>query len=177
MTLSTKIEKMVRDHKVEIIDVRFSDPLGVWQHASVPVAELEGVLKNGIGFDGSSIKGFQHIYDSDLILTLDESTAHVDPFMEVSTLTFIANVQEPESGKRYSRDPRFIAEKAEDYLKKSGLADVSYWGPEAEFFVFSHLSYSTDPQNMGFVIDSPEAAWRRGAPSSQRWPCCRKGSP
>lgn len=160
--IPAKIEKLMKEAKPEMIDVRFPDIRGVWQHASVPIAELEGALTDGVGFDGSSITGFQHIYDSDMLLKLDVNTAHIDPFYELPTLVLYGEVSEPESGGAYSRDPRYIAHKAEEYLKKSGIADTSYWGPEAEFFLFSHLSYSTDPHRMGFAIDSPEAIWNSG---------------
>lgn len=160
--IPAKIAKMVTTAKAEMIDIRFVDPMGVWQHASTPIGELESIMENGMGFDGSSIKGFQHIYDSDLILRVDENTARIDPFFTVPTLVFIADVWEPESGLRYSRDPRFVAQKAEEYLKKTGIADVSYWGPEAEFFLFSHLSFTIDPQHMSFRFDSPEAPWNTG---------------
>lgn len=163
MAIPAKIAKLVSAGKAEMIDLRFVDPLGVWQHASAPIGELEGILEDGMGFDGSSIKGFQHIYDSDLLLQVDPSSGHIDPFYRVSTLTFICNVHDPEKGTRYSRDPRFVAEKAEAYLKKSGVAETSYWGPEAEFFLFSHMSFNLDPHQMGFKLDSPEAGWNTGA--------------
>ncbi|UYN90836.1 MAG: type I glutamate--ammonia ligase [Anaerolineales bacterium] len=163
MALPANIEKLIKTHSPKMVDVRFTDPLGVWQHCSVPIDELEGALKSGIGFDGSSIKGFQQIYDSDLLLTLQPDSAQLDPFYQVPTLTFIATIHDPEQGKRYSRDPRYIAEKAEAFLKESGIAETSYWGPEAEFFLFSHLSYSIEPHSMGFDIDSPEASWNTGA--------------
>lgn len=162
MAIPAGIAKMVKDHGAEMIDLRFVDPLGVWQHASAPIGELESILENGMGFDGSSIKGFQHIYDSDLVLKVDEGSAHIDPFYTVPTLTFITTVHDPEAGKRYSRDPRYVAEKAEGFLRKSGVAETSYWGPEAEFFLFSHMSFSLDPHNMGFRLDSPEAGWNTG---------------
>ncbi|UYN89068.1 MAG: type I glutamate--ammonia ligase [Anaerolineales bacterium] len=163
MALPANVEKLIKAHSPKMVDVRFTDPLGVWQHCSVPIDELEGALKSGIGFDGSSIKGFQQIYDSDLLLTLQPDSAQLDPFYQAPTLTFIATIHDPEQGKRYSRDPRFIAEKAEAFLKESGIAETSYWGPEAEFFLFSHLSYSIEPHSMGFDIDSPEASWNTGA--------------
>jgi glutamine synthetase len=163
MAIPAKIEKLVKDHKAEIIDIRFVDPLGVWQHASAPIGELEDILDDGMGFDGSSIKGFQSIYDSDLLLKVEPASAHMDPFYVIPTLTFIATVHDPEKGERYSRDPRYIAEKAETFLKKSGVADTSYWGPEAEFFLFSHMSFSIDPHQMGFKLDSPEAGWNIAA--------------
>ncbi len=160
--IPTNISKLIKSTKPEIIDLRFVDPRGIWQHASAPIGELEGLLEDGMGFDGSSIKGFQHIYDSDLVLRLDTGTAHLDPFYKIKTLVFIASVYDPEKNTRYSRDPRFIAEKAEAYLKRSKIAEVSYWGPEAEFFLFSHLAFSVEPQSMNFAIDSPEAAWKTG---------------
>lgn len=163
MALPANIEKLIKTHNPEMVDVRFTDPLGVWQHTTVPIGELDGVLEEGIGFDGSSIKGFQQIYDSDLLLTIEPKSAHIDPFYKTPTLTFIATVYDPEKGARYSRDPRFVAEKAEAFLKESGVADVSYWGPEAEFFLFSHLSYDINPQKMGFQLDSAEAGWNTGA--------------
>lgn len=163
MALPANIEKLIKTHSPKIVDVRFTDPLGVWQHCSVPIEELDGALKSGIGFDGSSIKGFQQIYDSDLLLTLQPDSAQLDPFYKTPTLTFIATIHDPEQGQRYSRDPRFIAEKAEAFLKESGIAETSYWGPEAEFFLFSHLSYSIEPHSMGFDIDSPEASWNTSA--------------
>ncbi len=163
MALPANIEKLIKTHSPTMVDVRFTDPLGVWQHCTVPIDELVGALKSGIGFDGSSIKGFQQIYDSDLLLTLQPDSAQLDPFYKTPTLTFIATIHDPEQGKRYSRDPRFIAEKAEAFLKESGIAETSYWGPEAEFFLFSHLSYSIDPHHMGFEIDSPEASWNTAA--------------
>ena len=162
MEIPSKIAKSVRERKIEVVDLRFADPKGVWQHASAPIQELETLFKKGMGFDGSSIKGFQNIYDSDLLLMLDPDTGYIDPFLRIPTLVFIADVIEPETRKRYTRDPRFIAEKAEVYLKESGIADLSYWGPEAEFFVFSHISFTIEPQNMSFIIDSPEAAWKTG---------------
>ncbi len=162
MAIQASVAKLVKSGKPEIIDLRFVDPLGSWQHASVPIAELESALSEGIGFDGSSIKGFQHIYDSDLLLTLDPETARMDPFYETPTVSFICDVYDPEKKERYSRDPRYVAQKAESYLKKTGIADTSYWGPEAEFFLFSHLSFTTDPQHMSFRLDSPEAPWRSG---------------
>lgn len=162
MALPLNVSKLVKTYKPEMIDLRFVDPLGTWQHATIPIAELESALTDGIGFDGSSIKGFQNIYDSDLLLILDPDTARMDPFFETSTIVFITDVFEPEKKVSYSRDPRFVARKAEKYLKKSGVADTSFWGPEAEFFLFNHLSFSTDPYHMEFRLDSPEAPWRSG---------------
>lgn len=160
--ISNALENLVIEKKPEMIDVRFVDINGVWQHATVPIAELESVIDEGVGFDGSSITGFQHIFDSDMLLRVDPKTAHIDPFFERPTLVFYADVFEPDTQKAYSRDPRYIAQKARDYLKSTKIADTSYWGPEAEFFLFSHLSYSNDPELSGFTIDSPEAVWNMG---------------
>jgi glutamine synthetase len=167
MATPANVEKLVKAHNPEIIDIRFADPLGVWQHVSIPIGELDGLLDDGLGFDGSSIKGFQQIYDSDLLLQVVPESAHIDPFYKAPTLTFIATVHDPEKGTRYSRDPRFIAEKAEAFLKASGVAETSYWGPEAEFFLFNHMSYTIDPHKMGFQIDSPEGPWNFGPQEGQ----------
>jgi glutamine synthetase len=167
MATPANIDKLLKSDKPEMIDIRFTDPLGVWQHASAPIGELDDILEDGMGFDGSSIKGFQHIYDSDLLLTVEPDSAHIDPFYKVPTLTFVATVHDPERGTRYSRDPRFVAEKAEAFLKASGVAETSYWGPEAEFFLFSHMSFNIDPHHMAFQIDSPEAHWNSGPMAGQ----------
>lgn len=160
------VYKKIKDHGIEIIDLRFTDVFGLWQHLSTPVRELvdysaleSSMWVDGIGFDGSSIRGFQEIQESDLILLPDPETAFVDPIFKVPTLVLICDVYDPKTHAPYSRDPRFIARKAEAYLAASGVADVSYWGPEAEFFVFDHVTYGTSPQKSGFSIDSQEGGW------------------
>jgi len=149
---------------IQVIDLRFTDIPGVWQHASIPISQFkEKAFTQGIGFDGSSIRGFQAIHESDMLLMPDANTAFVDPFLEVPTLALICNVHDPETRLPYSRDPRYVAEKAEAYLKASGVAETSYWGPEIEFFFFDHVSYDVQPYRMGYAIDSREGIWNTGA--------------
>src|SRR6266436_8903221 len=127
---------LVKKNKVEIVDFKFVDVPGLWQHFSIPAGELTADLfEDGIGFDGSSIRGFQKINESDMLLMPDPETAFMDPFTDVSTLNIICDVEDPITRERYSRDPRNVAKKAEAYLKSQGIADVAYFGPEAEFYV------------------------------------------
>ena len=148
-------------HGVKMVDFKFTDVPGTWQHFSVPLSAFdEDAFEEGLGFDGSSIRGFQEINESDMLLMPDPDTAILDPFTAVPTLSLICDVAEPGATHRpYSRDPRYIARKAEEYLRRSGLADMSYWGPEAEFFVFDSARYAST-QNVQFAeIDSAEAHW------------------
>src|SRR5436305_14471412 len=118
---------------VEVVDVRFVDLPGTWQHFSLPLGELDvDSFKDGLGFDGSSIRGFQSIDESDMLLIPDPESAQMDPFTAVPTLVLICNVKDPATGKWYSRDPRYIAQKAEAYVKKTGIADTIFIGPELE---------------------------------------------
>src|SRR5438876_5366659 len=126
--------KLAKEKGAKIVDLRFIDLPGLWQHFSIPVSELsEGIFEDGLGFDGSSIRGFQSIDESDMLLIPDPNTAVMDPFTAVPTLVLICNVKDPVTGKAYTRDPRYIAQKAEAHLKKTGLADTVYIGPELEF--------------------------------------------
>src|SRR4030088_2064505 len=128
--------KTIKDQNVLMIDLRFTDLPGVWQHFSVrPAAMNIDALNEGIGFDGSSIRGFQEIQESDMLVVPDPTTAFVDPFTAVPTLVLICNIKDPVTGQPYSRDARYIAQKAETHLKRTGIADTAYFGPEAEFFV------------------------------------------
>ncbi len=148
---------------VEIVDVRFCDLPGLMQHFSVPVSELtDEVFEEGYGFDGSSIRGFQEIQESDMILKPDPDTAVIDPFRRHRTLNINCFVHDPITGESYSRDPRFVAKKAEDHLRSTGLADTAYFGPEAEFFVFDDVRFE-QTYNRGFYqVDSVEASWNTG---------------
>ncbi len=149
--------------QVKIVDFRFTDPFGVWHHFSIPAPELsEELFEDGIGFDGSSIRGFQEIHESDMILIPDPETAFVDPFLEVPTLAIICDVHDPVTRQPYSRDPRYVAKKAEAYLKQTGIADVSYWGPEAEFFLFNDVRYSSSANTAFYAVDSVEGWWNSG---------------
>src|SRR5262249_30172812 len=128
--------KSIRDNNVEMIDLRFTDLPGMWQHFSVPPGAVEAdAFAEGIGFDGSSIRGFKQIQESDMLVVPDPTTAFLDPFTQAKTLVLICNIRDPVTGQSYSRDARYIAQKAETYLKGTGKADTAYFGPEAEFFV------------------------------------------
>jgi glutamine synthetase len=155
--------RKARDSGVQVVDVRFTDLLGTWQHFSIPVQELtEGAFEEGLGFDGSSIRGFQAINESDMLLMPDPATAFVDACLKVPTLAIICDVKDPMSGARYSRDPRHVAEKAEQHLVKSGIATTSYWGPEAEFYVFSSVRFDQSANQGFYHIDSDEGIWNSG---------------
>jgi len=155
--------KLVKDNNVKIVDLRFMDLPGLWQHFSVPVHQLtEASFEDGFGFDGSSIRGFQAINESDLIVVPDADTGFLDPFTEVATLALICNVFEPITKQRYARDPRAIAQRAESYLQYSRIADVAYFGAEAEFFIFDDVRFD-QKANCGFYyIDSVEGQWNSG---------------
>ena len=133
--------KIVKDQKVEMIDLRFTDLPGVWQHFSVPPSAVDAdALNEGIGFDGSSIRGFQEIQERDMLVVADPTTAFLDPFAAATTLVLICNIRDPVTGQTYSRDARNIAQKAETYLKRAGIGEAAYFGPEAEFFVRTNMS-------------------------------------
>jgi glutamine synthetase len=157
------VRKLAKEAGVKIVDLKFVDLPGVWQHFSLPVQDLnDDLFSDGIGFDGSSIRGFQLIHESDMLLVCDPETAYVDPVLEIPTLSLICNVLDPITRQRYSRDPRYIAQKAESYLKSIGLADLSYWGPELEFYIFSDVRYDQNAQCGYYFIDSKEAIWNSG---------------
>lgn len=152
-----------KEKVVKIVDFRFVDFLGAWQHFSVPLRELtEEVFKDGYGFDGSSIKGWQAINVSDLLVIPDPTTAVIDPFAEVTTLLLVCDVAEPITKESYTRDPRAVAKKAENYLKSTGLADEARFGPEAEFFVFDDIRYDQQMNRGFYYIDSVEGSWNTG---------------
>jgi len=147
----------------KMVDFRFTDLPGTWQHFSVPVGELtESVFTDGIGFDGSSIRGFQKIHESDMLLFPDPARAFLDPVLEVPTLVVVCDVVDPLTLKPYSRDPRYVARKAEEYLRQSGIAETSYWGPEAEFYIFNSIRYDQNSHEGYYYIDSDEGVWNTG---------------
>ncbi len=149
--------------KVQMVDLRFTDLLGKWHHFSIPSRELtQDLFEEGIGFDGSSIRGFQSIQESDMVLRPDPDTAFVDPFLEVPTLVIVCDVYDPVTFQPYTRDPRHVARKAEAYLKRTGIADTSFWGPEAEFFLFNDVRYSSNPYSSFYSVDSVEGWWNSG---------------
>ncbi|PKO21573.1 MAG: type I glutamate--ammonia ligase [Chloroflexi bacterium HGW-Chloroflexi-1] len=154
--------KMADD--VQMIDLRFTDLPGVWQHFSIPARALsEELFEDGIGFDGSSIRGFKEIHESDMMLLPDPDSAFIDPIYEVPTLVLICNVYDPVTREPYTRDPRYIAARAEAYLRQTGIAQVSYWGPEAEFFLFSDVRYGGGANSAFYYLDSAEGWWNSGA--------------
>jgi len=157
------VRQLAKDAGVKIADLRFVDLPGVWQHFSIPVEALEDELfQDGIGFDGSSIRGFQMIHESDMLLIADPETAYVDPTLQIPTVSLICNVQDPLTRQPYSRDPRYIAQKAETYLKGTGLADLSYWGPELEFYIFDEVRYDQTSNSGYYFVDSKEGIWNAG---------------
>ncbi|TMD13779.1 MAG: type I glutamate--ammonia ligase, partial [Chloroflexi bacterium] len=148
---------------LRIVDFKFVDLIGTWQHFSIPVSELTASLfKDGIGFDGSSIRGFQQIHESDMLLIPDPSTAVVDPICRVPTLSIGCDVIDPITRQAYSRDPRHVARKAEAYLLSTGIADTSYWGPECEFYIFNSLRFDQNQFSGMYEIDSVEGVWNSG---------------
>jgi len=155
---------LAQKNRVEIVDLRFCDLPGLWQHFSIAMTEFnEDLFENGIGFDGSSIRGFQTIDESDMLLFPDPDSAFMDPFTELPTLILICDVKDPITRQPYSRDPRYVAQKAEMYLKSTGLADTSYWGPEIEFYIFDNIRFDQS-YNYGFYyIDSVEGYWNSGS--------------
>jgi len=158
------IRELIRKHNIKIVDLKFNDLPGIWQHFSIPVEELEAgaVWEDGVGFDGSSIRGFQKIQESDMNLFLDASTAVLDPACQIPTLSVICDIYDPISKEAYSRDPRYIAKKAEAHLKATGVADTSYWGPELEFFIFDDIRFDSTENSSYYYIDSIEGEWNTG---------------
>lgn len=164
-----EVLRLVEEKSIQIIDLKFNDLPGLWQHFSIPASELlelddltKSIFADGIGFDGSSIRGFQKIQESDMILIPDPSTAVVDPVCEVPTLSILCDIYDPLTRKPYSRDPRYIAKKAEKYLKASGIADDIYFGPEAEFFLFNDVRFDQTENAGYYFIDSYEGDWNTG---------------
>jgi glutamine synthetase len=155
-----EVMRLAQDEGIEIVDFRFCDLPGLMQHFSVPVGQLsEDAFEEGYGFDGSSIRGFQEIQESDMILVPDPSTAVVDPFRQHNTLNINCFVRDPVTGEPYSRDPRYVAKKAEDYLTSTGIADTAYFGPEAEFFIFDDVRFGQDQRSAMYSVDSVEGIW------------------
>jgi glutamine synthetase len=154
---------MCREKEVKAIDLRFTDFFGAWQHFTIPVGKLEeDVFEDGLGFDGSSIRGWQAINESDMLLVPVPGSAFVDPFAQIPTLAMICMIQDPISREDYSRDPRNIARKAVNYLKSTGIADTCFIGPEAEFFVFDDVRFDQNAHEGYYHLDSREAEWNRG---------------
>ncbi len=158
-----KVFKIMKDHDVKIIDLKFTDLLGQWQHFSVTTSEFdEEIFEDGIGFDGSSIRGFQKIHESDMLLFPDPDTVFLDPFTAVPTLSLTCDVVDPITRENYGRDPRNIAKKAEAYLRNTGIADMVYFGPEPEFFILDNIRFDQSHNFGYYYIDSDEGFWNSG---------------
>ncbi|HHT9118172.1 MAG TPA: type I glutamate--ammonia ligase [Candidatus Hypogeohydataceae bacterium YC38] len=152
-----------REKDIKVIDLRFIDLLGRWHHFSIPLRELtEEMFEEGLGFDGSSIRAWQPIHMSDLLAVPDPTTPVIDPFTDAPTLILICNILEPITKESYTRDPRYIARKAETYLKSTGIADTAYFGPEAEFFIFDSIRFDQQPHHTYYFIESSEGQWNTG---------------
>ncbi len=155
--------RYLKNEDITFVDVRFCDLLGIMQHFTVPVESFdETFFTEGVAFDGSSIRGFQQIHESDMLLLPDPATAFVDPFRVEKTLALNFFIHDPFTREAYSRDPRNIAKKAETYLASSGIADTAYFGPEAEFYVFDSLRHETSAHQAYYYIDSVEGWWNTG---------------
>jgi len=162
-TSGDELMAFIKNEDVEFVDVRFCDLPGVMQHFTLPVQNFgPEVLSDGLMFDGSSIRGFQAIHESDMLLLADPSTALLDPFRQHKTLNLTFFVHDPLTGEAYTRDPRNIARKAEAYLRGSGIADTAYFGPEAEFYIFDDVRFETNQHSGYYYLDSVEAAWNTG---------------
>jgi glutamine synthetase len=147
----------------KMLDLRFKDLPGLWQHLTVPISEMnEDVFTDGYGFDGSSIRGWQAINASDMLVIPDPNTAVMDPFMKEPTVVMICDIVDPVTKENYSRDPRNIAKKAEAYVKASGIADTAYFGPEAEFFIFDDIRFDSNEHSSYYFVDSVEGQWNTG---------------
>ncbi len=157
--------RLIQDKELKMVDVKFTDLFGQWQHFTIPVEDFDEdtAFDEGMGFDGSSIRGFQSIEVSDMILKADPTTAIVDPICAMPTLSLVCDVYDPITGRAYTRDPRYVARKAVEYLENSGIADTAYMGPEAEFFVFDQVRYSQGQYSSAHEVDSVEGPWNSGS--------------
>ena len=164
-----RVNQLIKENNIDIVDLKFNDLPGLWQHFSIPATELseiedpvKSIWAEGVGFDGSSIRGFQKIQESDMLLQLDPATAVVDPACDVPTLSILCDIYDPITKRPYTRDPRYVAKKAAQYLKSTGIADTSYWGPEMEFFIFNDIRFDQTENAGYYFIDSLEGEWNSG---------------
>ena len=164
-----EIAKYIKEKGIKIVDLKFNDLPGLWQHFSIPASELTeledlttSIYVQGIGFDGSSIRGFQKIQESDMILIPDPETAILDPVCETPTLSMLCDIYDPITRKPYSRDPRYVAKKAAEFLRTTGIGDTSFWGPEMEFFIFDDVRFDQTENSGYYFVDSIEGDWNTG---------------
>jgi len=159
-----KVLNFIKSKKIKFVDLKFMDFPGQWQHFTVPVSQFDkDSFVDGFGFDGSSIRGWKKINESDMLIIPDATTMFVDPFIESPTISLTCDVYEPSTKEKYTRCPRNIAQKATAHLKTSGIADTVYFGPEAEFFVFDDVRFDSQPNNCFYFVDSVEGRWNTGA--------------
>ncbi|MDJ1180498.1 type I glutamate--ammonia ligase [Roseofilum sp. BLCC_M91] len=160
---AAELLKYVQDEKIQMIDLKFIDMPGIWQHLTLYQDQIdESSFTDGVAFDGSSIRGWKAINESDMAMVLDPTTAWIDPFMAEPTLSVICSIKEPRTGEWYSRDPRSIAQKAVEYLQASGIGDTAFFGPEAEFFVFDDVRFDQTQSAGYYYVDSIEGRWNSG---------------
>jgi glutamine synthetase len=163
MNTPKSVIELAKKQGAKMVDVKFVDTFGIWQHFSCPIGELtEEVFEEGFGFDGSSIRGWKSIEASDMLAMPDPDTAFLDPFCAVPTLSVTCTIAETGTKEPYSRDPRGIAQRAEKYLLSTGLADTAYLGPEAEFFIFDNVQYDNKGHTCCYSVDSEEGIWNSG---------------
>ena len=163
MATLADVQATIKDNDIRRVDLLVTDLIGRWQHFSIPASRLdESITERGLGFDGSSLRGFQSIDESDMLLRPDLDTARIDPTESEPTLKLICDVHDPMTGENYTRDPRYVATKAENHLKASGIADKAFFGPELEFFLFEHVQFGLKINSSFYVIESDEADWNSG---------------
>jgi glutamine synthetase len=168
LTTPQEVLAFAREQGVKFVDFKFVDLPGTWQHFSSPIHQLdEDAFESGVGFDGSSIRGFQKIHESDMLLVPDPVTAIVDPVTKVPTLSLVCDVKDPVTGNWYTRDPRRVAKRAEQYLVSTGIATTSYWGPEAEFYIFNDVRFDQTTHSGFYAIDAEEGIWNSGSNGSK----------
>ena len=154
------VTKIIKDANVKLIDFKFTDLLGTWQHFTTTLTEYnEEIFTDGLGFDGSSIRGWRVINASDMLVIPDAATAWIDVFNAATTLSLICTIVDPITREPYDRDPRGVAEKAEAYLQSTGIADTAFFGPEAEFFIFDDVRFANTGNASSYVVDSAEGHW------------------
>ncbi|MEH2291289.1 type I glutamate--ammonia ligase [Nostoc sp.] len=171
MTTPQELLKRIQDEKIQLIDLKFIDTVGTWQHLTLYQNQIdETAFTDGVPFDGSSIRGWKAINESDMTMVLDPNTAWFDPFMKEPTLSIICSIKEPRTGEWYNRCPRVIAQKAIDYLVSTGLGDTAFFGPEAEFFIFDNARFAQTANEGYYFLDSEEGAWNSGKAGTESKP-------
>ena len=163
MSTPKSVIELAKKSGAKMMDIKFVDTFGTWQHFSCPIRELtEEIFTEGLGFDGSSIRGWKSIEASDMLAMPDPVTAFIDPFCAVPTLSLTCTIAETGTKEAYTRDPRGIAQRAEKYLISTGVADSAYMGPEAEFFIFDNVQFDSKSNGTFYSVDSEEAIWNSG---------------